>query len=488
VKTRRRPSLGRRLLVGLALVSAAYWGVVALLTVRDSVNGLYALFDAHLAQTALALLRVTDPDDGDPAAVPDTGGDAPTLASVLNPWPHLTQRLGAHGGNGSPVVAGTTQALQQDYERHLRYQVFSGNGALLLRSANAPEAAITGIDGYSETEDADGRAWRHFAVWDRHHDFRIVVSEDHDLRYRLVRSMALHTAGPLALGLPVLLLLLWLPISQGLNPLESLTREIESRKPDNLAPLDASVAPQEVRPMVTALNRLLHRVTHTLEGERRFTANAAHELRTPLAAIQAHLHLARKAGDGAERGQAMDQLQQGVERGIRLVGQLLTMARLDPEQALPDAGLVKLGTVAEAVCAQLAPLALARDQTLELHADAGLPAVAGNADLLSMLLSNLVDNAIRYTPAGGRIDVRVKPGERGVRFEVADDGPGIPPAARNQVFERFVRLPGNEQPGTGLGLAICRRIAELHRTQITLAEGANGRGTVASLLLPTRAA
>jgi two-component system, OmpR family, sensor histidine kinase QseC len=482
----RHPSLSRRLLVGLVLVSVAYWSVIAVLTVRDSVDNVYELFDAHLAQTALALLRVTDPDERDQTMFPARMAASPALTEIFSPWPELPERLAKAGAGTTPVVTGSIHALSGDYERHLRYQVWSGDGNLLLRSANAPATVMTSLDGYSEARDTEGRVWRHFGVWDRHRDFRIVVSEANDLRNRLIRNIALQTASPLALGLPVLMILLWLSITRGLDPLGVLTREIELREPDNLRPLEAGSAPREVRPMVTALNRLLQRVTHALEGERRFTANAAHELRTPLAAIQAQLHATRAAEDEQERRRSLSQLQRGVERSIRLVGQMLTMARLDPDQALQDVADVNLRDVAESVCAELAPLALLREQALTLDVESDVPLATGNSDMLSMLLSNLVDNAIRYTEPGGHVDVRVRSDAAGAVIEVHDDGPGIAPAQRERVFERFYRIAGVEPAGTGLGLAICRRIAELHHARITLSDGRNGRGVVATVRLAAK--
>jgi two-component system, OmpR family, sensor histidine kinase QseC len=476
---RERASLSRRLLVGLVVVSLAYWAVVAALTIRDNVENVYELFDAHLAQTALALLRVTDPDEHDTLSIPRNTVAIPSLKELLSPLPELPERIAAGGKQALPAVTGSIQSMSSDYERHLRYQVWDNEGTLLLRSANAPLVAMAAVDGYSEARDADGRLWRHFGVWDRHHDFRIVVSEANDLRHRLVRKIALQSISPLALGLPVLVILLWVSITKGLDPLGVLTREIELRKPDNLLPLDPGTAPREVRPMLTALNSLLHRVDHALQGERQFTANAAHELRTPLAVIQAQLHAVRNADDEAERRRAIAQLQRGVERSIRLVGQLLTMARLDPDQALQDVGPVDVGELAESVCADLAPLALQRDQALSLDVSPGLPAVTGNADMLSMLLSNLVDNAIRYTQNGGHIEICVAAAGPGVCIEVRDDGPGIPAAQRERAFDRFYRIAGSEQAGTGLGLAICRRIAELHAATVTLTEGRDGRGLVA---------
>jgi len=338
-------------------------------------------------------------------------------------------------------------------------------------------------DGFSETTDRDGRTWRHFSIWDRHSAYRVQVSEAHDVRNRLVRNIALHLLSPLALGLPVLVFLLWFSVSKGLDPLGRLTHQIEERKPDNLSPLDVRSVPKEVVPVVLSLNKLLARVDHALEGERRLTANAAHELRTPLAAIQAHLHVARGADDETARLGAMNQLQRSVERGIRLVGQLLALARLDPEQKLPNPEQVDLAAVSEAVCGELAPLALARQQRLELRVEPGLPPVPGNSDLLSILLANLVDNAIRYTQWGGRIDVDILRWESGLQIAVSDNGPGIPASQREAVFERFYRIAGQDQPGSGLGLAIAHRIAELHDTKIILSDGVEGSGLTVTLFL-----
>jgi two-component system sensor histidine kinase QseC len=485
-----RRSLATRLLIGLASVSLLYWLAIAWLTVRDSVDTVSQLFDAHLAQSALALLRLSDPDETDPVELASPALKALSLEQVLRTrglWTETPQHLArapvaakvASSGVETmslPLVAGSIHAMQSVYEKSLRYQVWGGDGTLLLRSANAPVTSMSARDGYSDDDDADGRSWRHFAVWDQHHEVRVVVSEAHDLRNRLVRGIALNIASPLALGLPVLFWLLSLSIRKGLQPLQLLTHEIEIRKPDKLTPVDNSKVPREVSSLVQALNALLARVSNALDGERRFTANAAHELRTPLAAMRFHLHVARVADSEDERLRAMDLLRQGVERSGRLVEQLLTLARLDPEQALPVPQPVDLSEAAQTVCAERAPLALQHDQTLELDADADLPAVSGNADMLAMLLSNLVDNAIRYTQAGGHIDVALRRIPSGVQVEVRDDGPGIAAELRERVFERFYRAQTHEQAGTGLGLAICRRVAELHQAQISLSDGPDGHG------------
>ena len=200
-------SLSRRLLVGLVVVSFAYWAVVAWLTVRDSVDEVYELFDVHLAQTALALLHVVDPDETDPAMVPERGSEL-SLQEILNRLPHLPERLAqtragmanqSQSGTNAPAVTGSIRSMQQEYEKNLRYQVWNGEGVLLLRSANAPATPMTLQDAYSETTDPQDRTWRHYAVWDQDRHFRIVVSEAYDLRNRLVRTIVWHLASPLAL-------------------------------------------------------------------------------------------------------------------------------------------------------------------------------------------------------------------------------------------------------------------------------------------------
>jgi two-component system sensor histidine kinase QseC len=487
-----RPSLGNRLLVWLIVASFTYWAAIALVTIRDSIDEVYAIFDAQLAQTAVALLRVVDPNEDSPMAAVAPPA-VPRFAEIFR-WPELHDPQGrsadpdlgsgAAAGAALPLVAGAPESEQARHERNLRYQVWGGGGRLLLRSANAPSEVMAIDDGYSETTDGHGLVWRHFAVVDLHRDFRVVVSESSDGRNRLIRGIALHLATPLALGLPVLVVLLWLSITRGLDPLGVLTRELAERAPENLAPLEMRKVPQELGLMVATLNRLLRRVASVLEGERTFTANAAHELRTPLAALQAQLHAARLAGSDCERESAFDQLQRGVQRGIRLVNQLLNLARLDPEQSLPNPQTVDLHAVAQEVCAELAPQSMQRDQLLELDDLHGLPGVAGNADMLAVLLRNLIENAIRYGHPGGKVRVRMHVADRGVVVAVQDNGPGIPAHCREQVFARFYRVADGDQAGTGLGLAICRRIVELHAGRIALLPGPDGGGVSAEVWLP----
>jgi two-component system sensor histidine kinase QseC len=228
--------------------------------------------------------------------------------------------------------------------------------------------------------------------------------------------------------------------------------------------------------MVKALNNLISQMKLSLEAERRFNANAAHELNTPLAAIQAHLFVARRAQDETERGNALDQARSAAGRGIRLVRHMLSLARLGAHRMQDSFARLDLAETAQNVCAELVPLAIRRNQTLEINALATDLNVLGQQDLIHQLIGNLVDNAMRYTPDGGRIVVELSSRDKRNCIRVIDNGPGIPVEMRKQVFDRFSRLADESVSGTGLGLAICRKIVELHHAEITLSSGPDGVG------------
>lgn len=478
-------TLSHRLLMALGVVSFLFWAVMATLSTRNNIKDVNALYDVHLAYTAQAFLHMMDPDHGEPQTMPKTLPSA-TIADLLSSWPELALRpgtaqaapaapdslhLATPGGADKPLNGRTSS-----YSQSLRFQLWRNGDELLFRSDNAPDVLMAEAMGLSDSVDVQGTGWRNYKVYDINHGVHMIVSEPHAFRAELTRGMILAAATPLLLGLPVLFLLLWFSIRKGLHPLASLSQEISNRQPDNLTQIDVSIVPDEVQPIVTALNDLLDRMGQTLDSERRFTDDAAHQLRTPLAALQAQLYAARHTQAEAPHQQALAQMQHSVERGIRLVNQLLTLARLDPKQARPEFTRVHLDQITEAICAELAPLALQREQNLELAAAPELPAVTGNADLLAMLISNLVDNAIHCTQRGGNIIISLEADAGGVRLAVSDDGPGIAPDQRKRVFERFYRIAQQNQPGTGLGLAICKRVADLHHATLTLSDGLHGRG------------
>jgi two-component system OmpR family sensor kinase len=242
-------------------------------------------------------------------------------------------------------------------------------------------------------------------------------------------------------------------------------------------------SPEEVQPLVRSLNELLARLDDAFDTQRRFAADAAHELRTPLTALTLQIQIARRAESLEERAVALDRLEQGVKRATRLVQQLLTMARLDPDAARP-ATAIDLASVAASVVEEKRPLAEQRGLSLSL---ASVPVTLyGQEEALRILVANLVDNALRYTPPGGTVEVRVAPDGDHARVEVADSGPGIPEEERERVFDRFYR--GRQAPGggSGLGLAIVRQIVTLHGGSIALDQSPSG-GLLVSARFPVKA-
>jgi signal transduction histidine kinase len=274
---------------------------------------------------------------------------------------------------------------------------------------------------------------------------------------------------PLLFGVPLFGAWIWFATWRGLRPLDEVAAELGKRAPERLDPVVPAAAPREIRPLLEALNALFGRVGQTLDNERRFTTDAAHELRTPLAAITAQAQVAARARDAAERDHALAQLATSARRAGHLVEQLLTLARLDPAAELPMSELL-LDTLAAEVCADHGAAALEKNVALELAAPTPVT-VSGNAAMLRVLLRNLVDNAVRYTPAGGKVGVGVTALHGEVLLTVSDSGPGIPAAQRANALRRLHRLAGQDIEGSGLGLSIVARIAELHRARLELADG-----------------
>lgn len=323
--------------------------------------------------------------------------------------------------------------------------------------------------GYSTARTPEGD-WRTFSIplLDR----VIQVAQPMAVRNRMAADAALRTLLPLLAATPLFALLIWYLVGRGLRPLERLAGEVAARRPDALQPLRPDQVPLEARPLVHALNHLLDRLEAALAAQRAFVADAAHELRTPLAALQIQLQLCERAGDSQARAAALAELRAGLQRATHMVQQLLTLARQEPGAGPTPQGPVRLADIARQALAGHAQLADARRIDLgATRLDDELVAT-GDADALLTLAGNLVDNAIRYTPEGGRIDVGVQRagGAEGERYwlTVCDSGPGIPSDERERVLDRFYRRPGQQEPGTGLGLAIVRSIAARHGATLVL--------------------
>jgi two-component system OmpR family sensor kinase len=294
-------------------------------------------------------------------------------------------------------------------------------------------------------------------------------------------QMALRILVPILASIPLFAVLIWLVVGKELKPLEDIADAIRRRAPTSLEPIPARELPNEVQPLVTELNELLGRLREAIEAQRRFTADAAHELRSPLTALQLQIQLIERARSPEEVREALDALRAGAKRASRLVEQLLTMAQLEPDAAQEAAAEVELDRIAAAVVAELEPLAEAKGVALRLGSIEPTR-ITGHAPAIETLVRNLVDNALRYTPSGGRVTVEARNG----MLEVSDTGPGIAPEERARVFDRFYRVPGTAVGGSGLGLSIVKRIADAHRAEISLGDAGEGKGLRVSVRFPLR--
>jgi len=458
-----KPSIRRRLLVTLLSITTLVWLFTMLESYHETQHEIEELFDAQLAQSARTLLTVAGHELSELEGIPDV----------------------AHIHFLPARKDGEEEGL--DYENKLAYQLWiQPQNKMILRSFSAPEEALsTKTNGYS-TESLNGKAWRIFSLYDPTSGFQIKMGESLEIRQELSNEIATRMAVPMLIALPLFTLLIYLGVGRGLQPLQRLASTTGKREPGRLERVDTRNTPSEIEPLVDALNLLFERVELSLENERRFTADAAHELRTPLAALKIQAQVAQRSHDEAERSRALQQLRHGVERASRLVEQLLTLARIDPEAAQQNFSTVALRPLAEEVLATLEPFAGAKGVTLQLLSDHS-PAINGQGQGIAIALRNLCDNAIRYTPQDGTVEIAIRESGGKVELCVGDSGPGIPEGERDKIFNRFYRLAGQEVEGSGLGLSIVQRIAELHRARLSLHQSALG-GLEVCLIFPAATA
>jgi two-component system sensor histidine kinase QseC len=438
-------SLRRRLLTLLLASVVAAWAVTMLLTYQHAHHELDELLDAHLARSA-RLLLAQEGDDLEEIRLGDVG----------DPGPY-----------GQEVVV----------------QVWRDGGSLALRSAGAPGVRLSPVEsGFSDAE-VEGRHWRVYSGWDVEQRWFVQVAEDHALRDRLLAHYTLSGLPAILLGVPLLGVLVWLVVGAAVRPLALLGLEVSRRGPGDLQPLPDSGAPAEIRPLVERLNALFARIAESMQSERRFTSHAAHELRTPIAAIRAQAEVARDVPDPAIRSAALAHVIEGCDRAARLVDQMLLLARID-EHATPGAlPTARLDRIAARVIADLAPGALEQGVSLELATEEAVT-VAADATLLEVLLRNLIDNAVRHGGPPGPVEVHCRRDDHGVVLEVTDRGPGVDHSDLELLGRRFFRASGASGPGSGLGLSIVQRIAEHCGGTVFYRRGPDDRGLVVELHFP----
>lgn len=363
-------------------------------------------------------------------------------------------------------VATENQNLQHRYENKTAFRIWR-NEQIVLQSARAKR--FTGVEappGFS-TQTIENKPWRFFVFIDAEKNIRIETAERYAIRYELIGQLMISLAIPMAILIPLLLVIVWLGVRQSITPLIALSNEVDSRRIDDLTPIKNSYIPREVTPLVEAMNRLFLRIGDSFRREREFTDHAAHELRTPLAAMKTQTQvLLKKASSMPECKDGLDNLNATIDRTTHLVEQLLSLARLQNDTVPMET--VNLSDLLHEVIGEVKNTTERKRQSLHTDIEDHVE-TQGHSDSLYMLMRNLLDNAVKYTPEGGRISVSLKADKT---LGISDSGPGISDADKKRVFNRFVRVDKTGQTGSGLGLSIAQWVADAHKAKLSLRDNA----------------
>lgn len=450
-------SLRQRTLWRVMLLLLLGTGVLALYNYHDSRHEINEVYDAHLAQNARLLQGVM--------SLPVQSGSREAMYQAFN---EALAQAGHH-------------RVGHPYESKLAFQVWQDGAGLLVHTPSAPTIdpppTVPGFYDFS----SGGEQWRGFVLPVPERHWVIWVGERDDVRYDLIDRIVRHTLLPFLLGSLVLALLVWAAIGWGLRPLQNMANVIRGRHADSLEPLQLVPLPSELEPMQAAINRLLAQIEDLLRREHRFIADAAHEMRTPLAVLRLHAQNVLEASNEAERHKALGYLMGGVDRLTRVVNQLLTLARVEPRLGRRVSTQVDLAELVTETLADLTPWILGRGLEPSLDIGEGDPHLAIDAGALGIALQNLVSNAVEHSPRAGRIAVSLRRLDDHFELTVEDEGPGIDEASLSRVFERFYSR--NSPNGAGLGLSIVATIVDRMGGQVLLRNRASG-GLAATLLFP----
>jgi two-component system sensor histidine kinase QseC len=386
-----------------------------------------------------------------------------------------------------PVSADRPMVVEQT--GHLAFQVWSPGGRLLARSANAPPQPINALEEGYEDVNFSGQRWRVYSHFSPERSYWTQVAEPVGVHFQLADKVVLESVIPILLGLPVAGLLIWFVVGHGLKSLHLLADALRQKRADDLSPLPLENAPEELLPVVQSTNALLARLEASFERERRFSADAAHELRTPISAIKVHTHNLERELSQYRLPQSLDslvKLQRSIERMAHLVEQILNLYRTTPDHYLAKFEPLDLHELAREVIAEQYADFADRGQAIELTG--GAAPLKADRFALTILLKNLLNNANKYTPENGRVEVNTRVDGDRVVLRVDDTGPGIAEEEYGRVFERFYRVGGDRHPvpvsGSGLGLSIVQHIARLHHAEIQLDKSKFGRGLSIQVRLP----
>ncbi|MET0006908.1 MAG: ATP-binding protein [Candidatus Thiodiazotropha sp. 6PLUC4] len=481
-------SIRKRLLVGLISTIIILWLVSAFFVYRAASSEVEEIYDATLAQEARILATLMTHEVKEDSEVKETiqklvyelGEDvvqnSPLFMQIVQ------QYTSAENKKDYLTLVPRDRVKGHRYESKIAFLIKGANGKTYLRS-NLP-ASFNEFEKEYNNFIINGKEWRMFGLTEPSAQFNVLVGELLEVRQETVSEIVFNSLWPILISLPAIGLFIWIVVGGGLKPLKDIAAKVENRDPNSLESISTEDVPDEVIPMVESLNRLFLRVDSTLENERRFTADAAHELRTPLAALKT-LAQAKSLTEGHNHAGFLDQVIRGVDRATHLLEQLLTLARMD-SQSLDESHIQKVDIHQETINILSSIAALAIDKDIEISFDGPSEPVmvSGYSPAIQILLRNLIDNAIRYTPNKGEVSVKLTQLDDGVKVIVEDTGPGIPQEQQEGIYQRFRRGEDiNNTQGSGLGLAIVKRIIELHSATIEM-QNRKESGLRISVLFP----
>lgn len=406
-----------------------------------------------------------------------------TLAQADDIFDSLLQRTALSLGTGDGLLStGPTHArgAGSPVADDLIIQIWTPDGLRVFNSRSRLRLPSQIVLGFSDAT-LEGETYR---VYSLATPFQVIqVAQDMGVRKNMARALALRTVAPIAAAAPLLMLIIWCVVSWSLRPVKRARAQVAARQPEDLSPINVRGLPDEIRPLVQELNLLLERMRGAFAQQKQFVGDAAHELRSPLAALRLQMQSLQRAGDSQTRQVAEQRLAAGIDRATRLVEQLLSMARHEgPDEQAPHAPVDLADVLRQALSETLAQ-ANAKQVSIELEGEPEAR-ILGDRDALILMVRNLLDNAIKYSPTGGGIRMRLEHAPGRASLLIDDEGPGIAPDERERVFDRFYRVQGNTQPGSGLGLAIARAIADRHGATISLEDAPEGTGLRARVDFP----
>jgi len=427
-------------------------GATLFFSYQDAQHEIEELFDAEMAQFARTLISIVVPQLGhrNISEIQDELDQLPQFQSD----PKSDKESSEHG---------------HAYEKKIAFQFIDSEQNVILRSANAPiipmhQGGAQGSEGFHDTN-FNLHQWRVFSLWDLSHQYQVQVSERNDVRNELATLVSNRLLTPSLISVPILSILVWLAIGRGLSPLQELVHQVFMRDPNNLSALDDDNTPREMKPLIVVLNKLFSQLQNALESERRFTGNAAHELRTPIAAIKTQAQVALRADSENKKSEALHQVIKGVNRSAHLLEQMLTLARLDHdrgEQLQPS----NFKEVILNVNNDLSLIAAKRQIRLTYQDELCDFYTKVNAFHLQVLLRNLLENAIQYSPERGIVTLQVKLQGTVATISVVDQGSGVDEKDIARIFDRFYRGNNTDVDGCGLGLSIVKLICQLYQLEL----------------------